>query len=98
MDVLPLQIPEELVMYGTRYWAYEWAESNKEMAPRAQGPDFRFLMGEVKKEGSTCLARYRRRDKEFVDNWFIQRNPSLASRAYGYYNTLAGFAGPYAQM
>jgi hypothetical protein len=97
-DTLPFQIPEELVVTRARYLAYEWAEANKDIVPRAQGPDWRFLMGAVDKEYTKLLTRYRLADKELIDNFFIQRNPSLASRAYGYYNTLAGFAGPNAQM
>jgi hypothetical protein len=97
-DTLPTQVPQELVMAKARYYAYEWAEANKDMSPRSQGPDFRFLMGQSEKVYQDLLKKYRRQDKEFVDNWFSIRYQGRFPFAYGYYNTLAGVAGPYTQM
>lgn len=94
-DTLPFAIPEHLVLAKARRYAYEWAEANKEMSPRSQGPDFRFLMGATEDEYKKELTKYRRQDKELVDNWFSTRAASWGSKAFGYYNTIAGVAGPY---
>ena len=97
-DVLPISVGEDLVLARAKVWAYEWAEANKDVAPRATGPDFRFLMGMARDEYREYLTLYRKQDKEIIDNYFSAREPGLASRAYGYYNTLASVAGPYAQV
>lgn len=89
---------EEMIMARARYYAYEWAEANKDQAPRNQGPDFRFLMGEANNLYGKLLTRYRKQDKELVNNWFSVRRPGYASKAFGYYNTLASVAGPYTQI
>jgi len=96
-DTLPFQVGEDCVIARAKYYAYEWAEANKGMSPRSTGPDFRFLMGETMDDYRKLLTMYRLRDKDYIDNWFSCKGPSLASRAYGYYSTIAGFAGPYAQ-
>lgn len=96
-DTLPMAVGEDLVLAKAKWYAYEWSEANKGMAPRAVGPDFKFLMGKVADDFKKLLINYRRQDKELVNNWFSVRNPSLASRAFGYYNTIAGVAGPYTQ-
>jgi hypothetical protein len=96
-DTVPIQIGEDLVLARARYYAYEWAEANKDQTPRAQGPDFRFLMGQAQDLYTKLLTKYRRQDKEFVNNWFTARQLGAASQLFGYYNTLAGVAGPYAQ-
>jgi hypothetical protein len=97
-DALPLQVGEDLVIAKAKVYAYEWAEANKSMAPRMTGPDYKFLIGLAAEETKRLLTMYRLRDKDFIDNWFSSRGPALASRAYGYYNTIAGFAGPYTQL
>jgi hypothetical protein len=90
-DTLPFQIPEELVMARAKYYAYEWCEANKDMVPRATGPDFRFLMGATMDDYKKLLIKYRKQDKEYVNNWFTQSRLPYGVVA-GTYNTLAGVA------
>lgn len=97
-DTLPFAIPEHLVLAKARRYAYEWAEANKDMSPRSQGPDFRFLMAQADDEYKKTLTQYRRQDKELCDNWFSQRAVPWGLGRFGYYNTIAGVAGPYAQF
>lgn len=97
-DTLPLQIPEELVMARARDYAYEWAEANKDMSPRSTGPDYKYLRGATMDDYKKLLQKYRQLDKDFIDNWLTAREPAFAARGIGYYNTLAGYAGPYAQL
>jgi hypothetical protein len=97
-DTLPIQVGEDCVIARARMYAYEWAEANKSMAPRAEGPDFRYLYSVAEKEFKDRLGWYRKQDKEYVDNWFTIRNPQWYSRAFGYYNTIASVAGPYTQL
>lgn len=97
-DVLPEPLDEDLVLAKARSFAYNWAEANKDMVPRSSGPDWRFLIGNAEKEFKDLKVLYRKQDREFVLNWFISRGHALGGRGLGYYNTLAGFAGPYAQL
>jgi hypothetical protein len=97
-DTLPMQVGEDCVLALARSYAYEWAEANKDMLPRSQGPDFKFLVGKTLAEYKDLKIRYRKQDKEFVDLWFSIRNPQWYSRATGYYNTIASVAGPYSQL
>jgi hypothetical protein len=97
-DTLPQPLDEDLVLSKARELAYEWAEANKDSQPRNSGPDFRYLMGKAQKDHTALKVLYRKQDREFVLNWFVQRQTVLGGRGLGYYNTLAGFAGPYAQM
>lgn len=95
IDTVPPCMDEELVLALARRYAYEWAEANKDMAPRAAGPDFKFLMGLTLKEFGDLKTLYRKQDKEFVNNWLAQRGGQAQARGIGYYNTLAMTAGPY---
>jgi hypothetical protein len=91
-DKLPVQIPQELVMAKARYYAYEWAEANKDMSPRSSGPDYRFLMAQTDNVYQKLLKQYRRQDKEYVDLWFSLRKIQAAPWLFGQYNTIAGVA------
>jgi hypothetical protein len=97
-DMLPFSVGEDLVLAKAYYYAYEWAEANKDQAPRSQGPDFRYLMGAREELYRKLLIMYRKQDRELTNNYFSVRDPDLSAHAYGYYNTLAGTAGPYAQL
>lgn len=96
-DTLPPNIDEELVVARARVRAYEWAEANKDMVPRSTGPDFKFLMGQAESIYKDLLIKYRRQDREFIDNWRVVLGPTLYARGMGYYNTITGTAGPYFQ-
>jgi hypothetical protein len=96
-DTLPIQVGEDVVLARARAYAYEWAEANKAANPRDDGPDYKFLMKQTLDVYKDLLVRYRKQDKEFVDNWFSTRQSWAWPSGYGFYNTLAGTAGPYAQ-
>lgn len=96
-DTLPQAIAEDLVLTKARYYAYEWAEANRDMSPRATGPDFKFLMGKVMADYRALLTKYRKQDKEFANNWMTARGIALGGRWVGAYNTIVGVAAPYAQ-
>ena len=94
-DTLPTPIGEDLIMPKARWYAYEWAEANKDVAPRNTGPDFRYLMGQADAEFKRVLVQHRRRDMELVNNFYIDRGiKAQAYRSLSHYNTLAGRAGP----
>ena len=97
-DTLPIQVREETVLARAKDYAYEWAEANKDMSPRSSGPDFKYLRGATMLEYKELLKTDRMLDKDTIDNWITAKMPGLAGRGIGYYNTLAGFAGPYAQL
>lgn len=96
-DIIDPSLDEELVLTLARTYAYKWAEANKDMSPRSAGPDFKFLIGADMTEYKRLLTLYRKQDKEFVDNWITSRGINLLGRNWGFYNTLAGTAGPYSQ-
>ncbi len=94
-DTLPVQIGEDCVLALARSYAYEWAEANKDIAPRSSGPDFRFLIGKTLDEYKQRLILYRKQDKEFVNAWFSIRGLQWSGQMYGSYNTLAGVSTTY---
>lgn len=95
-DTLPRAVGEDCVLAGARYYAYEWAEANRERGPGGRayysGPDFKFLMGGAQKQFDTLLKQYRREDREIVDNFFFVRRSALPSKTLAQYSTLAGTA------
>ena len=94
-DTLPSVIGEDIVLAKARFYAYEWAEANKGMAPRDQGPDFRFLMGQVDTVYRKLLTHYRKEDREFASNYFTVLE-NLTGSGAGVYNSIAQVAAPYA--
>ena len=92
-DALPMEVGEDTVMAKAREFAYEWAEANKDIAPRSAGPDFKFLMGKARADFKDYLGRDRRNDKEKVDNFFSIHNLNRVG-ASQYYSTLSGTAKP----
>lgn len=97
-DTIQPQIREETVMARAKDYAYEWAEANKDMSPRSSGPDFKYLRGATMAEYTALLQKDRQVDKDVIDNWITARMPGLAGRGNSYYNTISGYAGPYAQL
>jgi len=93
-DELPININEELVLARARWYAYEWAEANKDIEPRNTGPDFRFLIGKADADYKRLLIIARREDRALVDNWFLIRGQDVPIFSLGHYNTLASMAGP----
>lgn len=96
-DTLPFPIGDDLVLAKAYKYAYEWAEANRDQQPRSAGPDFKYLIGAKEDEYKKLLTLYRKQDRETVNNYFKVRTPDAASRAFGFFNTLAGVAGPYSQ-
>lgn len=94
-DTLPVQVGEDCVIARARMYAYEWAESNKDMSPRSTGPDFRFLYGAAAAEYKDRMTKYRQQDKDFVDAWFSIRGINWFGQNYGSYNTLLGVSTVY---
>jgi len=93
-DTLPFVVGEDCVLALARVSAYEWAEANKGMTPRAAGPDFKFMMGAARKEYDDLLRLYRREDRERVDNWFSVRDRLQGYNFEGFFNSRAGVAAP----
>lgn len=89
-DTLPFAVAEETVLARARMYAYEWAEANKDMAPRNTGPDFKFLYGAAKDEFKQCRVRDAKNDREFLTNWFTIRDIPGGPQAF--YNTYTGVA------
>lgn len=92
-DTLPPQVTQETVIAYAKYFAYQWAEANKDMSPRSSGPDWKFLMGAAQKEGQELMKRDRRADRETVDNWFLEHR---LGRVWpeAHYTTQSGYANP----
>lgn len=93
-DILPYVIGQDVVMARAKYYAYEWAEANKDTTPRNQGPDFKFLMGSANKEYSELFRKYRQLDRDRVDHWFATRTRSNYSKWLAFFNSQAGVASP----
>jgi hypothetical protein len=67
-DTLPAPIPEEVVMYKSRVYAYEWAEARKDvMAAKGSGANYALLMKEANGEFYNRLKGLRVMDKDVVD-------------------------------
>ena len=93
-STLPYAIGQDVVIAKAKYYAYEWAEANKDLTPRNSGPDFKFLMGAANKEYSELFRKYRQLDRDRVDNWMATRVRSNYAKFLSFYNTMAGFASP----
>jgi len=93
-DTVPVPLGEDIVLALAKWYAYEWAEANKDVAPRTQAQDWKFLMGKAMDDYKRLLVKYRRDDRDFVDNWFMVRGVQAPIFALGHYNTIAGVAGP----
>jgi hypothetical protein len=93
-DTLPFAVGEDCVLALARVMAYEWAEANKGLAPRAVGPDFKFLMGAAKADYERLLKMYRMADRERVDNFFSSFRLGDAADLYPFYSTLGNTASP----
>jgi hypothetical protein len=96
-DTIPQPLGEDLIEAYARYRAYEWCEANRDISPRSSGPNYQFLMEASLALYRALLIQYKRQDRELVNNYFFCKEPGLAAHAYGYYNTIAGVAGPYTQ-
>lgn len=92
-DTLPIQLADDLVLTKAREYAYEWAESNKDMSPRSSGPDFRFLMGKAHDDYNKLLTKYRKQDKELVDNYCHIHRLDIGAIGHWYYSTISSTAG-----
>lgn len=93
-DTLPPAVGEDCIMALARMYAYEWAEANRDIAPRHTGPDYRFLMGVAQKEYQDLFSNYRRVDRDYVNNYFDIRRRSLYGKFFAYYNSISGTSYP----
>ena len=93
-DTLPVVLGEDCVLALARVYAYEWAEANKDLAPRSVGPDWKYLMGSARKEHEDLLRIYRRADREQVDLWFTTFRLGDGSDLWPYYNSMGNTAAP----
>jgi hypothetical protein len=93
-DTLPYAVGQDVVLARAKYYAYEWAEANKDITPRSVGPDFKFLMGAANKEYSDLFRKYRQLDRDRVDNWFALRTRVNYAKWMAFYNTQGGVASP----
>jgi hypothetical protein len=87
-DELPPAISADTIMAMARAYAYEWAEANKDIAPRNVGPDFKFLIDRSMAEYRSFLRRDRVVDKDLIDNFFAICRLNTRWQA-GYYNTIS---------
>lgn len=93
-DTLPFAVGEDVVLSLAKAYAYQWAEANKGDNPRDQGPDYRFLIADEKKNYDRLFREYRRRDRETVDSWYTVRRPAGFSTSSPFYNSIGGVAWP----
>jgi hypothetical protein len=93
-DTIPFALGEDCVLALARVYAYEWAEANKGLAPRAVGPDFKYLMGAANKEYDSLLRKYRMSDREAVDNFYTSYRLNDGSDLYPFFNSLGNTASP----
>ncbi len=95
-DTIPQQIGEDVVMAKARYYAYEWAEANRESNKR--GGNFLMLKRETLAEYNKLYKEYRRQDRAAVDNFKTRcriasgMGPSLGGDPF--YSSIAGVAYP----
>jgi hypothetical protein len=93
-DTISYAVGEDCVLALARVYAYEWAEANKGLSPRAQGPDFKYLMGAAMKEYESLLRIYRMADREQVDNFLTSYRLDDGSSLWPYYSTQSNTASP----
>jgi hypothetical protein len=93
-DTIPPSVGEDLVIAKAKWYAYEWAEANKDIAPRNSDPDFKFLMGKANDDYKKLLVLYRRQDRDLTDNYFLIRGMDVPIFSLGHYNTLSSTSGP----
>lgn len=93
-DTLPYPITEDLVLTKARTYAYEWAESRKDvMAAKGSGANYSMLHKECGLDFLLRLKTLRMLDKEAVDSYNINMNNFMGGYAHQpYYNAQVGRA------
>jgi hypothetical protein len=92
-DTLPYPITEELVLTKARVYAYEWAESRKDvMAAKGSGANYSVLMKEAESMFLARLKTIRLIDKDQVDSFNIRMNASMSAYRAPFYNAAIGRA------
>ncbi len=76
----PSIIPDELLMSRSRYFAYEWCESNKGKHPELKGTNWLNLRLDANKQYNVMLAQASRQDEEI----FLQNYPRSYVSQAGY--------------
>lgn len=73
-DVLPLSIPEELLMTRAQYHLAKWAEMSKGSEPDLQKTDWRFIMSESLARYNELMLKAKKQDDEvFVQNAMLSK-------------------------
>ncbi len=90
-DEIPIQIGEDCIMAKARYYAYEWAEANRENS-RTGGNLLALKQGALA-EFMSLYRQYRRDDRNAVDAWYTKcRDPRQWRNLRPSYNAIAGVA------
>jgi hypothetical protein len=92
-DTLPVQMSEDIVIERAKYYAFQWAEANKDSMGLGGESDFKFLMGEANKEYTRLVTKQRMHDRELVNLWTFDKKVTLLGSTMGHYNTRTGYAG-----
>lgn len=92
-DTLPYPITQEVVLSKARVYAYEWAESRKDvMAAKGSGANYSLLKKEGEAEFLSRLKTLRLIDKDQVDAFNIAMNSFMARYRAPYFNSAIGRA------
>ena len=94
-DELPNGIGSDVIIAKAKPYAYEWAESNPSSDPKVRAPNYSALAAGANAEYLRLYREYRKEDREFVDNWFVNRVPAQGTgRMVPFYNAVTGMANP----
>ena len=92
-DTLPYPITQEVVLSKARTYAYEWAESRKDvMTAKGSGANYGLLKKEADAEFLTRLKTLRLIDKDQVDAYNIQMESFMARYRMPFFNSAIGRA------
>ena len=92
-DTLPYPLSEDLILSQARCYAYEWAESRKDvMAAKGSGANYSNLLKEAKADHLNFLKTTRLLDKDQVDSFMVNMNDFVSSYKMPYFNAAIGRA------
>jgi len=92
-DTLPYPITQEVVLRKAMTYAYEWAESRKDvMAAKGSGANYTLLKRDAEGEFNDRLKSLRLLDRESVNAYQIQMGGFMKNYRSPYYNSPVGRA------
>jgi hypothetical protein len=92
-DTLPYPITQDVVLTKARVYAYEWAESRKDvMAAKGSGANYSALKKEGEAEFLSRLKTLRLIDKDQVDSYNLSMNSYMGGCRMPYFNSQIGRA------